>query len=384
MIGLGTEDPEKQNYIKAFYIKNYIYTGDTEPLKEAAGRIDPDEWDEWHYAVMLEFSRSFFDRDEDVGQVIAKELLRRFYYLNLNTGQALLLFGDSECDYKLVVSQIRQILRRRYAARFYFAISRKFDGWQCLPEVFSELEMLMEERFYHPERQFFAAEEEGILSENSEYQDSMLIERISEDISRKDTVNLWRHFSFLKDKYTANSRSSAMYVKFVFSSVLQELLSEKQFASEYDVTGPIARMFMTEDLGEVISVTEESISAYEKFIVESISRLREEALKVKQYILMNCQEDLNPEMLASRVNMSPGYLSFIFKNETGMSISRFMMVCRMEKAKELMGAGEKDTAQASMSAGFQSEKYFRRSYREYFGSEPEEAAPDNLKKTEKN
>ena len=374
MIGVQTDDPEKENYLKAYYLQKYIYTGDAELLKEAAERIDLHEWDEWHYAVLLEFSRSFFDRDEDLGEVISKELLRRFYYLNLNTGQALLLFRDTECDYKLVVNQIRQILHRRYAARYYFAISREFRDWHQLPEVFTELEKLMEERFYHPDRQYFAAEEEGKLSENSEFQDSMLIEKISEDISRKDTVNLWKHFGYLKDKYTGNTRSSAMYVKFVFSSVMQELLSEEQFASEYDLSEPISVMFRTTDLSAIAEITEESISAYERFIINSMNTLREETHKVKEYILQNCAEDMNPEMLSDRVAMSPGYLSFIFKNETGMSISRFMKVCRMNEARELLKTPGTDAAQAAMRTGFQSEKYFRRSYREYFGEEPEETS----------
>ena len=376
MNSLRTEDPEKQNYLKAYYLQNYIYTGNTDLLDEAAERIDLKEWDEWHYAVMIEFSRSFFDRDEDLGQVLEKELLRRFFYLNLNTDQALLLFSDTECDYKLVVNQIRQILRRKYAARYYFAISRKFDDWHRLPEIFFDLEKLLEERFYHPDRQFFAAEEEGMLEKNSEVQDSMIIEKISEDISRKDTANLWKHFGYLKDKYTSNTRSSAMYVKFVFSSVMQELLTEKQFASDYDVSEPLSTMFRTTDLAGIIAITETSIHAYEQFIVESKSRRREEAHTAKEYIRQNCSEDMDPEVLSDRVDLSPGYLSFIFKNEYGMSISHYTKECRMNKVRELLKVPGTDPVQAAVQAGFQSEEYFRRSYREYFGEEPEEIVSD--------
>ena len=371
-----TENPEKQNYLKAYYLQNYIYTGDSKLLEEAAYCIDLKEWDEWHYAVMIEFSRSFFDRDEDLGQVLEKELLRRFYYLNLNTDQALLLFNDTECDYKLVVNQIRQILHRKYAARYYFAISRKFDDWHSLPEIFFDLEKLLEERFYHPDRQYFTAEEEGMLETNSEVQDSMIIEEISEDISRKDTKNLWKHFGYLKDKYTANTRSSAMYVKFVFSSVMQELLSEKQFASEYDISEPISTMFRTVDLADIVAITEESIRAYEQFIDESKSRRREEAHTAKEYIYQNCSKDMDPEVLSDRVGLSPGYLSFIFKNEYGMSISHYTKECRMNKARELLKIPGTDMAQAAVQAGFQSEEYFRRSYREYFGEEPKETTDD--------
>lgn len=85
----------------------------------------------------------------------------------------------------------------------------------------------------------------------------------------------------------------------------------------------------------------------------------------------NLAEDLSLEMLAEKVYLSSGYLSFIFKKETGMNLNRFIRVFRMEKAKELLCSTNMKVAQVSEKVGFSNVSYFCRSFREYYGSSPE-------------
>ena len=102
-----------------------------------------------------------------------------------------------------------------------------------------------------------------------------------------------------------------------------------------------------------------------------MSDSRNEVAAVKNYISHHYDEDLNLEMLAEKVYLSSGYLSFIFKKETGMNLNRFIRVFRMEKAKELLcGTGMK-VAQISEKVGFANVSYFCRSFREYYGTSPE-------------
>jgi len=358
--------------MKEYYLQRYIYSGDEEIIQEAKANFDTEEWNRWHYAVMIESGSPFFENADQIDREIREGLRREFFYLNLNTRQSLLLFEDVYCDYKLIVKQIWLILRRKYAARFFFAISRKFDGYRALPGILAELEQQMEERFYHPERTVFMADEEGALSTNSEIQDSMLIEKISEDVSRKDTENLWAHFALFKEKYSSGFRYSAMYVKFVFSSLIQELYTEEQFAEAQDLSSAITRLYKAEGVEEILQIAEENIREYVKFINESMSEMRMEIQKVKDYIQKHCTEEVSPEMLSDKVHLSVGFLCFIFKKETGMSIARYMKVCRMEKAlKELEKPGT-DVKEAAKEAGFKNAEYFRMAVYQYTGKYPEE------------
>ena len=366
--------PERKSVMEEYYLLRYIYSGDEEIIREAKEHFDTSKWEKWHYAVMIESGSPFFENADQIDREIREGLRREFFYLNLNTRQSLLLFEDVYCDYKLIVNQIWLILRRKYAARFFFAISRKFDGYKALPGILSQLEQQMEERFYHPEKMVFTTDEEGALSKNSEIQDSMLIEKIAEDVSRKDTDNLWAHFALFKEKYSSGFRYSAMYVKFVFSSMIQELYTEEQFAESHDLSSAITRLYKAEEIDEILQIAEENIREYVKFINESMSELRMEIQKVKDYIQRHCTEEVSPEMLSDKVHLSVGFLCFIFKKETGMSIARYMKVCRMEKARQELERPGKSVEEAAKEAGFKNAEYFRTAVYQYTGKYPEEFA----------
>lgn len=362
----------RQNFLQQYFLQNYLYSGKKEILEKAGEFVDLDKWNGWHCAILIETDTAFFDTaEENFPGELQKELRRVFFYLNLNERQSLLLFQDVYCDYLLVANHLYTFLKRNYMVRIYLSVSRKFDGCECLPEILGQLEQQMEEKFYHPEKHIFSCEEEELKMVAGEVQDSQLMQMISEDISRKDTEQLWKHFECLKEKYSSNTQFSAMYIKFVFSNVIQELFQENQFADEHRLEQEIDRLYSCGNIMDILKVTEDNIREYEKFLERSMSESRNEVAAVKNYIYQHYGEDLNLEMLAEKVYLSSGYLSFIFKKETGMNLNRFIKVFRMEKAGEFLHDTNMKVAQISEKVGFANVSYFCRSFREYYGCSPE-------------
>lgn len=362
----------RQNFLQQYFLQNYLYSGKKEILEKAGEFVDLDKWNGWHCAILIETDTAFFDTaEENFPGELQKELRRVFFYLNLNERQSLLLFQDVYCDYLLVANHLYTFLKRNYMVRIYLSVSRKFDGCECLPEILGQLEQQMEEKFYHPEKHIFSCEEEELKMVAGEVQDSQLMQMISEDISRKDTEQLWKHFECLKEKYSSNTQFSAMYIKFVFSNVIQELFQENQFADEHRLEQEIDRLYSCGNIMDILKVTEDNIREYEKFLERSMSESRNEVAAVKNYIYQHYGEDLNLEMLAEKVYLSSGYLSFIFKKETGMNLNRFIKVFRMEKASEFLHDTNMKVAQISEKVGFANVSYFCRSFREYYGCSPE-------------
>lgn len=362
----------RQNFLQQYFLQNYLYSGKKEILEKAGEFVDLDKWNGWHCAILIETDTAFFDTaEENFPGELQKELRRVFFYLNLNERQSLLLFQDVYCDYLLVANHLYTFLKRNYMVRIYLSVSRKFDGCECLPEILGQLEQQMEEKFYHPEKHIFSCEEEELKMVAGEVQDSQLMQMISEDISRKDTEQLWKHFECLKEKYSSNTQFSAMYIKFVFSNVIQELFQENQFADEHRLEQEIDRLYSCGNIMDILKVTEDNIREYEKFLERSMSESRNEVAAVKNYIYQHYGEELNLEMLAEKVYLSSGYLSFIFKKETGMNLNRFIKVFRMEKAGEFLRDTNMKVAQISEKVGFANVSYFCRSFREYYGCSPE-------------
>jgi AraC-like DNA-binding protein len=87
--------------------------------------------------------------------------------------------------------------------------------------------------------------------------------------------------------------------------------------------------------------------------------------------------------LARAANLSPSHLSRIFKQQTGVSISRFRNQQRLQRFLRLYGRGQRTTAlAAALEAGFGSYAQFHRVFREQTGRSPSAlraaAADDDL------
>ena len=99
---------------------------------------------------------------------------------------------------------------------------------------------------------------------------------------------------------------------------------------------------------------------------------RREIKKLIEYINNNLEKKLNLEILAKVVNMNESYLSRIFKDELGMTISDYIKNTRLEKAKELLKDKDMRIKDVSISVGIQDQLYFSRLFTKFFNMTPSE------------
>ena len=76
--------------------------------------------------------------------------------------------------------------------------------------------------------------------------------------------------------------------------------------------------------------------------------------------------------LATIVNLSPGRLAHLFKNEVGVSPQRYVNNVRLKKAKELLESGVLSVKQISAEIGFPNVSCFCRSFKARYGTTPKE------------
>ena len=362
-------DAPEPEALERHILYNYIYERDPDILEKFPGGAVPEKWKNWKCAILIQSGHACFDSlREDLVKGICEELRRDFFYLNLNVRQSLMLFSDERCDYALVASHIYLFLKRRYPERFYLACSRRFNGYTALPGILYELEQQMVDRFYHPENRIYLSYED-MMTTNAEAQDSELVQKISEDVGRKDIERVWKHFGFLKEKYQKDKRFSAMYVKFVFSNVLQEIYSEEIFAEKYSLADEVERLYRCETMEGILQVVEDSIYRYEVFLKESVEETRARVLEVKEFVEENCEKDISAKRLARKFSMTPGHLSYVFKMVTGLNLHHYVHVCRMKRAKALCEEGRLTAEEICTNTGFAREEYLRRRFYEFWGRE---------------
>ncbi|SDW66792.1 response regulator [Paenibacillus sp. CF384] len=82
--------------------------------------------------------------------------------------------------------------------------------------------------------------------------------------------------------------------------------------------------------------------------------------------------ELGVEKVAQHVFINASYLRAVFKKENGMTVTDYITHIRMNKAKELLGAGNRKLSDIAESIGFSDGSYFSKSFKKFFGWSPSE------------
>lgn len=130
-----------------------------------------------------------------------------------------------------------------------------------------------------------------------------------------------------------------------------------------------------------------SKTLFQQLIFEIIENLRNKnenyaaSLKVGK-IIEFMHENVNSKItlteLAEMVQLSPTYLSRIFKQTTEYSIIEFFNKIKVDKAKEMIIEGDKKMKEIAQLLGFTDEFYFSRIFKRIEGTSPSEFYSKNV------
>ncbi|MDR0138922.1 response regulator [Metabacillus idriensis] len=118
---------------------------------------------------------------------------------------------------------------------------------------------------------------------------------------------------------------------------------------------------------EVNFILEDVISQYK----QATENLQDDIPnRMKQHIKKNCHTDLSLEAMAKEFNLSPQYVSKIFKEELGISYIDYLTKCRIEKAKKMMEKGSHSLKEIAFEVGYNDPNYFSRVFKKVCKKSP--------------
>jgi two-component system response regulator YesN len=94
--------------------------------------------------------------------------------------------------------------------------------------------------------------------------------------------------------------------------------------------------------------------------------------RAKAYIRENFQKDISLEEVSHIVNISPYYLSRLFKHEEGTNFIEYLTGIRMENARNLLKNPCCSIKEVCMQSGYSNPNYFSRIFKKYEGVTPSE------------
>ncbi len=96
------------------------------------------------------------------------------------------------------------------------------------------------------------------------------------------------------------------------------------------------------------------------------------ALQVANYVRRHLSEAVSVEDMAKELYISRPYLSLKFKQETGQTLTDFILKEKTEEAKRLLRYTDRTSAAIGAYLGFSSQSYFSRVFKKYAGCTPGE------------
>ncbi len=94
--------------------------------------------------------------------------------------------------------------------------------------------------------------------------------------------------------------------------------------------------------------------------------------RARQFIELNCQEELSLAGVARQAGMSEFYFCKMFKKVTGVNFARYVSLVRVEKAKNLLLNINYRVSEIAFEVGFQSLTHFNRIFKSIAGQSPTE------------
>ena len=217
-----------------------------------------------------------------------------------------------------------------------------------------------------------------------------------EDTSAQNADSLLEFEKGLRAAFLRGEKNTAL-------EMLNEMLAHIYVYSNYDINSVKARMLELlvvlsratieagADTSEVFRLSEGYIRQIERgndidqlavwmsdivrrFIIQAFDLAQvkhsDVVFKVTNYIKRNCNEKLSLDSLAREVYLSKSYLSSMFKEETGISLTEYITKVRIEKSKKLLTENSISISSIALQCGFKDQSYFTKVFKKETGTSP--------------
>ncbi|MBQ7994199.1 MAG: response regulator [Solobacterium sp.] len=99
--------------------------------------------------------------------------------------------------------------------------------------------------------------------------------------------------------------------------------------------------------------------------------------RIREYIDLHISEKITRDQLADVVYLHPDYLAKIFKEETGMKITEYILSKKVELACRLLKETDMTVSEVGFAAGFGNTSYFDKIFRRQTGVTPKQFRGEN-------
>lgn len=95
-------------------------------------------------------------------------------------------------------------------------------------------------------------------------------------------------------------------------------------------------------------------------------------IRMIEFLNQNYAQDISTNDLAQYMHLNPGYLSKIFKRETGTTVTKYITSLRILKSKQMLDSGNYSISEIAAATGFNDYFYFLKTFKKVTGLTPKQ------------
>ncbi|WP_309119800.1 response regulator [Paenibacillus sp.] len=332
---------------------------------------------EWIHLLLADCPRPFFDmQNDEFLAMLGERIDLPFDYLNLNEKQSLLFVRSPAPLPKETLRSLAETIASSPAECFEQQVSiivgAAADGWERVHDAYCGVERLLEYKFFMNDQAILFAGEPFAEASVDEVELQSIENKIYQCLDYGDIrgakYGVELLFSFLKTK----GQFSSLYTKFICSEIMTKAVVKEQKNSLTVINEYLDKITRSPSLHDLKDLLFDLFDRLESDVGtkgkgESANKIVEQ---IKQMVEARYDQDLSLEGIAEQVYLTPSYVSYLFKKETGQSLIRYITQVRMDKAVALLRDTNMKIVDICQKLGYRNSNYFIQSFRQHYGVTP--------------
>lgn len=326
--------------------------------------------------ISVETRNNYFEqREEEFEKILKSYLHKNFETINLYPNLSyVLLYGNENLDDEVIENSIRKAYSRLTVNKgemFSIIVGTRFFGMKSFREKLKELEDTIKDTFSYFSGIIYVSKtnlkDAGAIEEQLQIKESVM-----RSIKDKNMPAVKEQLLVYLKRLETEKSSSAFYAKYLMLDIIKAIYQAYGTYNEaliMDTANDIMNSNDLKKVGEVLSGILDEMMLAEK---ENLPDMSQSVAEIKKVIKNHFMKDIGLEDIAERVCLTPSYVSFIFKKETGSNLVKYLTDYRMKKARELLESSNMKIIDVGKACGYQNQSYFNKLFKNYYGITPKQ------------
>lgn len=349
-------------------------------------KLDPALAEVPYYLIFLQIchSQKPFSTDESIIDFTLKNILREYFYeaeeapiaIRISADLYVLALPTSRHSFNALISSCENALvgfLRHFKASFNFFVTGEAIFMEEAPAVFAEIRSLstqnvvLENYVFDLSRPFTEYFTKAVPEFPQKEWNTLLLNKNTQKLGHEA-------ITYLKGLKYAGTGTRETLTSFYYGFLQLLFLHLENHTALHHF-----QKYLASQSADLVCSSFDSMSKWIPEILASyescLNRAQEQSdvvFIVQQYIHKHLGEDITRYSLAEIVHLSPDYLSHLFKQKTGFSLTNYIIEERIRESKRLLSDKKISIRDIAITCGFQNVSYFSRQFKKSTGMTPRE------------